>query len=823
MIRQITRRRPALTNTAASKATAYRAARSKAPRARAKSLLLCAALISLVACTGNEPKPGDTPVSGPGSARLASAGSAAPATIALEPAAGKQRALVAWTGNKGAAWDAVKTLQDERKFAAASEKVAAILAQALKAKNSEEIVRAVVKTVQLRIGLHGYETAVRFLDEVEWPEDLLGNTTLRLFYAQSLVTYTQAYGWEIGKREKVVSKGPIDLKTWTGEQIHAHANAQFHAAWRQREGLKDQSVGVLDEYLEANTFPRAIRATLRDAVTYLWVQQLAISSTWRPEHASQTHALDLDLLLSDVLPVPRLDAPTVHPLHKIAALLSELEAWHRGEGHVEATFEARRRRLEVLHAALTDTDDRARIRASLLAQLDSVKGKAWWAMGMASLAEMTRSGTDDLVAAHRIAGECIKAFPDSIGGARCLNIKESIEQPDFRLDGMAVDAPQRRSVGVRHKNLEALHFRAYRFNLEKVASGQKDYNLLPGRRTAEAWIDKRNPIAEWSVKLPSTTDFKMHRTWVMPPMTGKGSYIIAATPDAGFDRDAAPMQVIVVTLSDLVITHHTEGSKMHAQVFDGATGAPVAGATLRLYTHNWRKGHQLRRTVKTDAAGAATLRGARHESHFLFAQMGDDITLSKGNLYFRDDPKPRTRTEVLVYTDRSVYRPGQPLHWQVVAWTGQPEKALLKVAPKTSVRVELRDANNEVVASKTMTTNAFGSAAGQFTLPTGRALGRWRITTQHSVRGGQVRVEEYKRPTFEATLNAPKDQARLNQPATLSGEARYYFGLPVTAGKVEYRITRSPVYPWWWSYWWRGGSIQSNEVVGTGTVALDDA
>lgn len=791
-----------------------------AARTLLRSLLLWAALIPLMACSGGEPKPGESPTSkAPTSSAPASA---APASVAEEPPVGKPRTLIAWTGNTGEGWAEVKTLQDERKFAAALEKVAVILAAAQKAENSEEIVRAVVSTVQLRIGLHGWETAVRFLDELTWPEDLLGDTTLRLFYAQSLVTYARGYAWEIRKREKVVSKGPIDLKKWTGEQIHAHADAQFHAAWRQREGLKDQSVSVLDEYLQANSYPRAIRATLRDTVTYLWVEHLANSSHWRPEHASQTHQLDLGLLLSEVLAIPRLDDPAVHPLHKVAALLSDLEAWHRDVGRVEAAFEARRRRLEILHGALKDADDRARIRASLDEALAGVKGKPWQAMGMATLAEMTRAGTDDLVAAHRIAGECVAAFADSIGGQRCRHIKESIEQPAFTLDGMAVDAPARRSVGVMHKNLKTLKFRAYRFNLERQVSGQKDYNLLPGRRTAEAWIDDKNPVAEWSVDLPATTDFKMHRTWVTPPMTTKGTYVIAATPDAGFTRSAAPMQVIVVTLSDLVVTHHSEGKEMYAQVFDGPTGAPVEGATLRLYKHDWRNGHQLLRTVQTDAAGTATLRGARYKSHFLIARKGDDVTLSHRNLYFRDPSTPRARTEVLVYTDRSVYRPGQPLHWQVIAWTGRPDQGKLAVAPKTPVRVELRDGNNEVVASKKMTTNDFGSAAGQFTLPTGRALGRWRITTQYSVRGGQVRVEEYKRPTFEAELHAPKDQARLNQPATLSGEARYYFGLPVTAGKVEYRITRSPVYPWWWHYWWRGGSIQSNEVVATGSVALDD-
>ena len=34
----------------------------------------------------------------------------------------------------------------------------------------------------------------------------------------------------------------------------------------------------------------------------------------------------------------------------------------------------------------------------------------------------------------------------------------------------------------------------------------------------------------------------------------------------------------------------------------------------------------------------------------------------------------------------------------------------------------------------------------------------------------------------------------------LVGTARYYFGLPVVTGQVNWRVTREPVYPRWW--WW---------------------
>src|SRR6185295_5343874 len=64
-----------------------------------------------------------------------------------------------------------------------------------------------------------------------------------------------------------------------------------------------------------------------------------------------------------------------------------------------------------------------------------------------------------------------------------------------------------------------------------------------------------------------------------------------------------------------------------------------------------------------------------------------------------------------------------------------------------------------------------------------------------------LRVEEYKRPTFEVSIQDPPSPLRLNKPGTVRGQAKYYFGLPVAAGKALWKVTRQPVYPWWWGYW----------------------
>ena len=83
-----------------------------------------------------------------------------------------------------------------------------------------------------------------------------------------------------------------------------------------------------------------------------------------------------------------------------------------------------------------------------------------------------------------------------------------------------------------------------------------------------------------------------------------------------------------------------------------------------------------------------------------------------------------------------------------------------------------------------------------------------------------MRIEEYKRPTFEVTVDEPEGALRLNREASLSGEVRYYFGLPVVTGSVVWRVEREPVYPRWW-YWWYGAPSAQSEIVAAGKTSLD--
>ena len=197
-------------------------------------------------------------------------------------------------------------------------------------------------------------------------------------------------------------------------------------------------------------------------------------------------------------------------------MLADLEAWHGARREREAAFEARLERQRRLFTAFTKEEDRGRIEKDLEDRLLGMADLPWFAMGKAQLAEFVErpDHSGDLVRAHSIADEGQKAYPSSIGGRRCLAIVKRIEAPEYQLSAMQSDGPGRRSILVRHKNVGRLQFRAYALNLpERVETARNQYAILPNGGELQKIIDTQTAVADWSVALTATPDYRSHATY----------------------------------------------------------------------------------------------------------------------------------------------------------------------------------------------------------------------------------------------------------------------------------------------------------------------
>jgi uncharacterized protein YfaS (alpha-2-macroglobulin family) len=732
-----------------------------------------------------------------------------------------------WNGNFVDGWRQFDALVREQEFDAASALVESMLIRARDSKNSEEWTRCLIRYTQLRIALHGYETAIRFLKDQPWPSDPKGASLLNLYYAQSLTTYARNYSWEINRREKTESKGPVDLKSWTRDQIYEEAQKAFEEVWKFREQLGNLPVTDWKEFLTPNTYPAGIRPTPRDAVSYLRVEMLADTNGWSPEQLNEKYRLNLHSLISGTGEIDLVD-PTRHPLEKISHILADLENWHALKKERGAALEARLERYRILHQQFAEEEDRRTIRQDLENHLKEFTEIPWWSEGMAQLAEFTRAEDepDAFVQALSIALQGKTAYPDSVGGRHCLAIEKSIESPEYNLSGMQNDNPQKKSLLVTHRNLASLFFRAYSFDLLKTLDTADDYNLLPSGKNLEDLMARTPPAYRWQVPLPATPDYRMHRTFVVPPIINPGAYLIVASGRAGFPKADNKMQGLYLTVGDLALVTHPDPTDVEVMVLSGSSGKPLAGTTVMLYRADWNGGHRRTDSKPTDNRGIVRFHiNSTQNPYFVVATRGNDIALELQPFYFREGIRPGEVPATLLFTDRSIYRPLQKLDWKAVAYTQRPDEIRFETSAAETFTVHLKDSNNQIVESRTVTTNSFGTASGEFLIPAGRALGRWHL---ESTRNGRafVQVEEYKRPTFEAKILDSEKPLRLNRPAEIQGDARYYFGLPVTNGQVKWLVRREPIFPWWWSY--RGSFIDrftlspKSQVIASGISAVKE-
>ncbi len=742
---------------------------------------------------------------------------------ALHPAGlGPQAAPTALSGGQAASRKRLDQLVGEQKFEEAAAEAARLRESAQRRGDDDAWAWSLIREAQLRTALHGYETAVRFLKDQPWPASPVDRDMLELFYARSLVTYYRSYSWEVNRRERVEAAGPVDLKSWTRDQIFAEAWASLGRVWKDRDRLADRRAGEFPDFWEPGDYPAGVRDTLRDSVVYLIARLLADTSFWTPRQSNETYLLDLEKLVaapSDAASVTAvLDSASAHPLEKAAALLAEHEAWARRARRPEAALEARLALFGTLHGAFSQDDDRALLEKRLAESLPQYRRYAWWAMGQALLAEFIREGTapDALVRARAAAFEGAEAYPLSPGGSRCEAIVKRIEAPDLAVEAMKNDSPGKRSIRVTHRNLDRIFFRAYAFDFVGSIKGAKDYGLVPGRKQAEALIQGAKPAAAWQAVLPRTPDYRDHRTYVETPAgLGPGFYIVAASAREDFARTGNRIVAVDVILSDLVLLVR-DAAEGGAEVLalSGTSGRPLAGASVDLYAYDWRNGHRLILSEKTDEEGRVRL-AARPQSgaYFLVARKGDDLAVDSDWLRLTAAAEERESTQALIYTDRSIYRPGQKVYWKILAYRGRRSLGLFNPAADAAASVWLEDVNGQRVAEATAATNAFGTASGEFLIPAaGRPLGAWRLRSAPEGYA-QVRVEEYKRPTFEVTVKDPDKPLRLNRPSALKAEARYYFGLPVASGEAVWQVRREPVYPrWWWTE--ETGASRSQVVAG---------
>ena len=296
-----------------------------------------------------------------------------------------------------------------------------------------------------------------------------------------------------------------------------------------------------------------------------------------------------------------------------------------------------------------------------------------------------------------------------------------------------------------------------------------------------------------------------------------GAYLMEVTSD---NTGIAPQRKLFYVSNLAVMIQQLPDDKHRYVVVNATDGQPVAGAKVELYEKDYdvktgKRKRLVHARLTTDNNGEAYFKNV--DGEVLVSTSADKfapakyIYLSRDRYFEQKDDK----TAYQLFTDRSIYRPGQKMHATAVSFI--VKKGLDASVPGKSKELKfiLRDAEWKQVAEQKATTDEYGTASVDFELPKEGKTGMFSISVNGTATE-YVRVEEYKRPTFEITFPKVNERYTWGDTIVVKATAKTYAGVPVQGAKVEYKVTRRN------QMWWMGASSSDKLVKTDSTVTRED-
>jgi alpha-2-macroglobulin len=362
---------------------------------------------------------------------------------------------------------------------------------------------------------------------------------------------------------------------------------------------------------------------------------------------------------------------------------------------------------------------------------------------------------------------------------------------------------------VTYKNTDTLYYRVIKISA-KEPTGKKSV-------MATDKILNRTAAAAGSFALPLPADNNVHATHLKLDALPTGRYrLLFSHAPISIVNDA--LNNICFNVTGIVAINTDE----RVFILNRKTGYPLIGAHIKAFDGKTLVKKGIAATLP--ASGFLTVKEDLADS-LSISYNGDtiayDVNINENELnddiYDEDEYDDLTeffddKVHMEVFTDRSIYRPGQTVHYKIILLTKHPKTGetilfnkqnlgggifktrLRKWLKDYNAEIDLRDVFGKKIDSARLKINAFGSFAGSFTLPKTAATGNWSIDSFVETRNpndGSFRVEEYKRPTIELSLEKQKKMLLTGQPFTVKLKLRSFNGSDLNNVPITYKIARS--------------------------------
>jgi uncharacterized protein YfaS (alpha-2-macroglobulin family) len=167
-------------------------------------------------------------------------------------------------------------------------------------------------------------------------------------------------------------------------------------------------------------------------------------------------------------------------------------------------------------------------------------------------------------------------------------------------------------------------------------------------------------------------------------------------------------------------------------------------------------------------------------NYLQFTQGGDTLVV-RFNYNVKYSRTDKERKNVLFITDRSIYRPGQVVHFKAILTNEKGD--YYKAVSDEKLQVNLIGSNYKQISQRVLTTNEFGSVYGTFPIPESARPGNFRLQTKYG--SSFFDVQYYKRPSFEAEYVMGDELVKPGEEVELKLHVNSFAGSPIQGAVVE--------------------------------------
>jgi len=402
--------------------------------------------------------------------------------------------------------------------------------------------------------------------------------------------------------------------------------------------------------------------------------------------------------------------------------------------------------------------------------------------------------------AMAICNEVLKRFPKSRAAEKCQYLKQTILNQSLNITSETIIPENHFSrFLIRYANLKNVSIKIFDVGVAEISSFNRIYkddkrlNFLQNKSVAE----------QWRIKLKDEGDYQKHATEVIVPRLKNGHYIILVETET--DENTYATQTLQVT--DFALVDNSSDDVIKYQIINRTNGKPIANVSAELKFQNKYNGSYKREQLVTNKNGFISLDKTyqRYQNLSVTLKKNDRTAYFDGFYAYRkyNNQEEAIRYKGFLFTDRSIYRPGQTVYFKGIVMSIKDEKS--RVLSNEKVKVTIRNVNYEEVKTVELVTNEFGSVSGEFILPNSVLTGQFTMelkSDSHKLNASYYFfVEEYKRPKFETNFKPVTESFKVNDSVSLTGKALAYAGSNITNAKVVYRVIRKVQFPRWYYYY----------------------